>query len=82
MEDSSSRYIVKPVDKALQVLHCVAEEGRELTLTEVSYKARLPKTTTYRYLMTLRKWRLVAYDPKTDLYRLGPYLVVLAQRVG
>jgi DNA-binding IclR family transcriptional regulator len=82
METSSSPYIVKPVDKALHVLHCIAEEGRELTLTEVSHKARLPKTTAYRYLTTLRKWRLVAYVPETDLYRLGPYLLVLAQRAG
>lgn len=82
MENGSSPYLVKPVDKALQVLHCVAEEGRELTLTEVSCKARLPKTTAYRYLTTLRKWHLVSYDTKTDLYRLGPYLLMLAQRVG
>jgi IclR family KDG regulon transcriptional repressor len=82
MEDRDSMYLVKPVDRALQVLHCLAEEGRELTLTDLSCRVRIPKTTVYRYLSTLRKWGLVAHDPKTDLYRLGSYLHVLAQRVG
>lgn len=50
---ASENYIVKPVAKALQVLAYVAQEGRELALTEC-YKVRLPKTTVFRYLQRAR----------------------------
>jgi IclR family acetate operon transcriptional repressor len=72
-------YIVQPVAKALQVLECVAEEGRELALTEICYKVQLPKTTVFRYLHTLRRAGFIAYDPQSDRYRIGVRLWALGQ---
>ena len=82
MAAASENYIVKPVAKALQVLAYVAEEGRELALTEICYKVRLPKTTVFRYLQTLCAAGLLAYDPVSDRYRTGVRLWALGQMAG
>ena len=72
---------MKPVHKALQVLDCLGQEKRELSLTEIYSRVKLPKTTTYRYLCTLCASGLVAHDPETDAYRLGLHLWELGQLV-
>ena len=74
-------YVVKPVYKALQVLQCLGEERRKMTLTEICHLVRLPKTTVFRYLYTLRECGFVAYEPETDLYWLGLRVFELAQSV-
>ena len=78
----SESYIVKPVAKALQVLEFVAEEGRELTLTEIAYHVKQPKTTVFRYLQTLKAAGFVSYDPKSDRYRTGVRLWTLNRTGG
>jgi IclR family KDG regulon transcriptional repressor len=50
---TNHNYIVKPVDKALQVLTLLADVGRELSLKEICMRTGLPKTTAFRYLYTL-----------------------------
>ena len=52
-----------------------------MTLTEICHLVRLPKTTVFRYLYTLRECGFVAYEPETDLYRLGLRVFELAQSV-
>jgi len=75
-------YLVKPVYKALQVLQCLGEAGRELSLTEICHAIHIPKTTAFRYLCTLRAARFVTQDPETDLYALGLKLFELGYTVG
>lgn len=67
----TSSYIVKPVYKSLQVLLCLEEARQPLTLTEICYRVRLPKTTVFRYLYTLRACGFVEHSTDTDLYWLG-----------
>lgn len=69
---ANSNYIVKPVDKALQVLTLLAETGQELSLKEICTRIDLPKTTVFRYLYTLSAHGYVAHNGEADLYRLGP----------
>jgi IclR family acetate operon transcriptional repressor len=76
------QYIVKPVQKALQVLIALGEERNALTLTEICYRVRLPKTTVYRYLQTLCAMGFVAHNPDRDLYLLGHRLFELGQLAG
>ncbi len=75
-------YIVQPVRKALELLDCLAEEQRALSLKEISYLAGFPKATTYKYLCTLQAAGLIARDDSTNLYRLGTRLWELGQLVG
>lgn len=64
-------YLVQPVFKAMQVLRCLGEERRELTLSEICHLVNLPKTTVFRYLYTLAQCGFVYHDPETELYRIG-----------
>jgi len=67
----SEEYIVKPVYKALNVLRCLGEEPQPLSLADICFRVRLPKTTVFRYLYTLRECGFVEHDAETDRYRLG-----------
>jgi IclR family acetate operon transcriptional repressor len=78
----NSNYLVKPVDKALQVLTLLAEAGSELSLKEICTRSGLPKTTAFRYLYTLGVHGYIAHSGDTDLYRLGPRSWRLGQSAG
>ncbi|MBN9063746.1 MAG: hypothetical protein BGP06_18785 [Rhizobiales bacterium 65-9] len=73
-----TRYIVKPVRKALQLLDELAAEGRPLTLTEISERTALPKTTAFRYLYTLRSAGMVVLADEGESYAIGPRLATVA----
>ncbi|WP_157181559.1 IclR family transcriptional regulator [Actinopolymorpha alba] len=75
-------YIVKPVYKALQVLRCLGEAGRALTLGEVCQLVGLPKSTTFKYLRTLRATGFATHDAETDTYRIGLLVWDLGQLSG
>jgi IclR family KDG regulon transcriptional repressor len=77
-----SNYIVRPVQKAMDVLKFVASQGRELSLTEICYGVRLPKSTVFRYLHTFVAVDILAHDLKTDLYRTAHGLWSLGQSHG
>jgi len=68
----SSSYVIKPVFKALRVLKCLGDAGRELPLVEISRLVGLPKPTVYKYLQTLKEAGFVLYDPECECYWLGP----------
>lgn len=72
-------YIVKPVYKALQVLRCLGEADHPLSLGEVCRRSGLPKSTTFKYLRTLRESGFAAHDADTDTYRIGLLLWELGQ---
>ncbi len=67
-----SAYVIKPVFKALRVLKCLGDAGRELPLVEICRLVGLPKPTVYKYLQTLREAGFVLYDPVCECYWLGP----------
>jgi DNA-binding IclR family transcriptional regulator len=73
-----TRYIVKPVRKALQLLDELAAEGRPLTLTEIAERTALPKTTAFRYLYTLRSAGMVIQPDEGETYAIGPRLATVA----
>lgn len=73
-----TRYIVKPVRKALQLLDELAAEGKPLTLTEIAERTALPKTTAFRYLYTLRSAGMVIQVDEGESYTIGPRLAAVA----
>ena len=68
----SSAYVIKPVLKAMRVLKCLGDAGRELPLAEVCRIVALPKPTVYKYLQTLIAAGFVLYDLECACYWLGP----------
>lgn len=69
------------VEKTLQLLHLFTNEHPEMTASEISARAGLALSTTFRLLSTLVKLRFLDYDPSTRRYRLGLALLDLGTRV-
>ena len=62
---------VRSIQRALNILLCFNWKERELTLTEITEKIGLAKSTTSRLLMTLEAEGFIKRDPNTSKYSLG-----------
>lgn len=69
---------IRAVDRALDVLLCFSEESPELSMTQISEKVEMHKSTVHRLLATLEAKRFVKRDRVTGLYTPGSRLVQLA----
>lgn len=61
---------VRAVERALDILLCFTEEA-ELSLTEISVKVGLHKSTVHRLLASLEGKGFILRSPSTEKYRLG-----------
>lgn len=68
--------VVKSIFRASDILNGIRDGAG--TLTDISNKVNLNKTTTYRLLKTLEALGFVAQDPVTRRYHLGHMIVHLA----
>jgi len=62
---------IRAVERALNVLLCFSRQTPELTLTEISKKVDIHKSTVHRILTTLEEKHFVERDKSTGAYRLG-----------
>ena len=65
-----SDYTVPMVEKALQILHFLLENGGAHGTGDIASRLNLPKTSVFKILYTLEKEHFVAKD-REDRYRLG-----------
>lgn len=72
---------VRAVDRALDVLLCFTAEHPNLTLTQISERIGIHKSTVHRLLGTLESKRFVERDEATGSYHLGLGLVEMAYLV-
>ena len=77
MED---RYSIRSVDRAVDILECIAAQNGVLMVDQVVAATCLPKTTVFRVLATLAARRLVERDEQTQTYRLGMLALVIGAR--
>lgn len=63
-------YTVPMVEKALQILHFLLENGGAHGTGDIANRLNLPKTSVFKILYTLEKEHFVAKD-REDRYRLG-----------
>ena len=68
------------IERALAVLRCLAAADEDLGVTDVAARTELSNSTAHRLLQALRTDGLVAQDPRTERYHLGPGLVALGRR--
>lgn len=66
------------VDKALDVLFCVAGARRDIGVTELCRLCGLDKATVFRSLKALQQRALIEQDPDSRKYRLGLATIRLA----
>lgn len=72
---------VRAVERALDILLCFTQDA-ELSLTEISGKAGLHKSTVHRLLASLEGKGFILRSPSTEKYRLGFRLWELAANLS
>jgi DNA-binding IclR family transcriptional regulator len=70
----------RAVTRAVSLLKAFTDSQPEWGLSELAQAAGLNKTTTFRLLAALESEGLIARNPQTDAYRLGPEAIVLGGR--
>jgi len=71
---------VGAVDRAVDVLLLFGRSLQpSLGVTEIATELGMPKSGVHRVLTTLRRRRLVTYDPETRKYALGQAAIALSQ---
>lgn len=69
---------VRAAERALDILLCFSAQTPALSMTQISQKMHLNKSTIHRLLATLEKKRFIRRDPETGIYRLGIQLLQMA----
>lgn len=69
---------IRAVERALDVLQCFTSQTPELTMSQISERIGLNKSTVHRLLLTLERNRFVERDPVTGMYRPGLRLLQMA----
>ena len=77
MVGNQNDYTIAAVLKALKILKLFDNKTREMTLTEISAKMGLGKSSTLRLLATLREEDFISYDERSKKYSLGIQLSIL-----
>lgn len=71
MMEKNNENSVRSIQRALNILRCFNWNERELTMTEITEKIGLAKSTTSRLLSTLEAEGFIRRDLKTGKYSLG-----------
>ncbi|MCL1873777.1 MAG: IclR family transcriptional regulator [Clostridiales bacterium] len=81
-ETKTEKSHVQSVARALQLLEMLANESRELSLTEIADGLGWPKSTAHGILATLRDYRFVDQSAHNGRYRLGIRLFEFGHKVA
>lgn len=73
---------VQSVEKAIRVLDVLAQENRDMSLTEIAAALGWPKSTVHGLLATLREYQFVDQSHGTGRYWLGVKLFELGNQVA
>jgi DNA-binding IclR family transcriptional regulator len=71
MAENSSENSIRSIQRALTVLLCFTWNEREMTLTEITERVGLAKSTILRMLNSLELEGFIIKDQKTNRYKLG-----------
>ena len=79
---SISPYRVQVLDRTCDILECIAANGPELGVTQITVDLGLSKSTVHRLLSALERREFVRRAPNTGRYQLGIKLVELGQKAA
>lgn len=71
VDDRPGTYPIRAVDRVCDILDLLQENPDGVILTKIAAHTRMPKSSTYRYLVALETRQYVDRDELTGLYRLG-----------
>lgn len=66
---------ISTLNRVFSILNAFSEDQQVLTLTEISRRAGLPKSTTHRFLEALEKHGMISQHPYLSGYQLGYQMV-------
>jgi DNA-binding IclR family transcriptional regulator len=75
--DTRERAQVQSVAVAAKILKALAAEGGALPLRRLAVATAMPRAKVHRYLASLRGAGLIAQDPESGEYRIGPAAVTI-----
>ena len=75
------KYIVPAVERAAIILQLLAQEPDGLTISQLTRRLAVPKSTIFTILTTLKQYRLVERVEETGQFRLGMELFTLGSTV-
>ena len=73
-------YRAQVLERTFAILDVLAESSEDMSLTDMHKKSNLNKSTFYRLLRTLERYRFAEKDPGTKKYRLGSRFLELGVR--
>ena len=65
------KYQATSLDKALSIIELMLDQGRDLSITEISRRLGLGKGTVHRILSTMKEHKFLQQDSSTKMYGLG-----------
>ena len=71
VDSGNDTYLNKSLQRAFAILNCFSPEHSSFTLTELSNRLHIHKSTVYRLLVNLCGAQFLKYDPTTERYSLG-----------
>lgn len=71
-EPADRRTKVQSVEVGMQLLIKLSCMGANVSISQLAAESQMPASKVHRYLRSLMNTGLVAQDPNTSLYRLGP----------
>lgn len=78
---SERKYIVPAVERAIIILQLLAQEPDGLTISQLTQRLVIPKSTIFTILNTLKQYRWVERVEETGQFRLGVELFTLGSTV-
>lgn len=81
-EEKVFPYRAQVLERAFAILDMLAESAADMSLADMHKKSSLNKSTFYRLLRTLERYRFVEKDPGTKRYRLGGRFLELGVRIA
>jgi DNA-binding IclR family transcriptional regulator len=75
------KYVVPAVERAVIILQLLAQEPNGLTISQITQRLTVPKSTVFTILTTLKQYRLVERVEETGQFRLGMELFTLGSTV-
>jgi IclR family acetate operon transcriptional repressor len=79
---NDSEYTIRAVDRVCDLLDLLQETREGVTLKDASQTTGLPKSSVFRYLVSLEHRRYIEHDLETGFYRLGSaFMPVQARQI-
>lgn len=81
-DERRDEYTIRAVDRVCDILDLLQEAREGVSLKEAANTTKLPKSSVFRYLVSLEARRYIEQDPNTGLYRLGSaFMPVQARQI-